>query len=75
MADDDADLDEAGLSEEVSIPGETEAEKRKRRQDRHRLLERHRRQKTQTLLNAIQVRCCFTFLAACAFVACILLLS
>ncbi len=52
--DDDGDLDEAGLSEEVAMGGD-DAEKRKRRQERHRTLERKRREKTQGLLNAIQV--------------------
>ncbi len=33
--------------------GGTEAEKRKRRQDRHRVLERKRREKTQGLLSEI----------------------
>lgn len=36
-------------------PGEAESEKRKRRQDRHRLLERRRRERTQQLLIDIQV--------------------
>ncbi|KAJ1480424.1 hypothetical protein T484DRAFT_1810882 [Baffinella frigidus] len=35
-------------------PGEAESEKRKRRQDRHRLLERRRRERTQQLLIDIQ---------------------
>jgi hypothetical protein len=35
--------------------GDTESEKRKRRQDRHRLLERRRRERTQQLLLDIQV--------------------
>lgn len=48
--------------------GGTEEEKRKRRQDRHRVLERKRREKTQSLLVQIHQASCH--LSLCEFAHC-----